>query len=125
MSEPAEYPRGTEPVSSDKKYEVLAGEADGFYKILVTVSTAFFGGSLLYLEKIARHATPISIVVLALGWFALVLAIFWVTDVRRQNLESLRLAMEGKYDEARAVDAQTRLGSRRAQWSMLVGMSLI
>ena len=41
-----------EPVSSDKLAEVIAGEAEGFYHTVVTVATAFLGGSLFFLERI-------------------------------------------------------------------------
>jgi len=116
---------GTEPVSSDKKYEVLTGEADGYYKMVVSVSTAFLGGSILFLEKIAPRPLLWTMVVLAMGWMALLIAIHLIIDVRRKNLESLRHAMEGDYDQARAIDAQTRAASKKAQWGMLCGMALV
>lgn len=122
---PEEFPRGQEPVSSDKKFEVLAGEADGFYRMVVAVSTAFLGGSILFVEKIAPRPVPRTLFLLGLGWIAFVLSIYCVAEVRRKNLESIRLALEGEYDQARAIDVRTRLASNLAQWGMIAGMLFI
>lgn len=127
QTQPAErkYDPGEEPVSSDKKYEVLAGEAEGFYRMVVTVSTAFLGGSMLFMEKLAPHPVPYSVLVLAAGWAAFLVAIFFIVDVRRKNLESLRLAMRCEYDKADIIDKGTRRGSQVAQNAMLAGMCLV
>lgn len=120
-----DYLPGQEPVSSDKKFEVLAAEADGFYRMVVTVSTAFLGGSILFVERIAPQPIPQTLWLLAAGWMALVSSIYFIVQVRRGNLESIRLALEGNYGDARSIDAQTRLASALAQWGMIAGMILI
>ena len=119
-----EYEPGQEPVSSDTKFEVLATEADGFYKTVVTVSTAIMGGTLIFLEKVAPHPTLGSIIVLGTGWMFLFAAIGSILYVRRKNLESLRLALRGEYPAAGDIDARTRRASSMAPYLMIIGMAL-
>lgn len=125
MANANESEQGTEPVSSDRKYDVLAREADGYYRMIVTISTAFLGGSILFLERLAKQPECWTLPLLASGWVSFLVAIHSVASVRRQNLEALRLALEGKYDQARSIDERTRTASTLALWAMLVGMFLM
>ena len=121
----SEYEPGAEPVSSDKKFEVMATEAGGYYQTIVTIATAMMGGSILFLEKIAPHPIVWTIALLAMGWLALLGSIFLITDVRLNNLESLRHALECEYELAKTVDSHTRKASDLARWALVFGMLLI
>jgi hypothetical protein len=112
-------------------------EAGGFYKLIVTVSSAFLGGSLLFLERIAPAPTPLMKLLLALTWFALIGAIACVAWVRCQNLRAARLALdrlalsegddEAKKleDEAKKLDRHKELLSSYSQYCLVAGMLLL
>jgi hypothetical protein len=112
-------------ISRETIFTVLANDADGYYKLVLTVASAFLGGSLLFLEKIVPHPTRLSLVLMTLGWLSLVASIAAITSVRQRNLRSGFLALEGKVDEARKLDVAKDRHSGWAAWLLIVGMSFI
>jgi hypothetical protein len=112
-------------VSKEGVFSSIVSEAAGFYKVIIAVASSFLGGSLVFMEKTAPDPTTFSLVVLGIGWLALIASIALVVTVRRLNLESGWRAMEENYDEARRIDKKTR---KRSKWSarlLIFGMSAI
>jgi hypothetical protein len=114
-----------EHVSKDAVFSSIVSEAACFYKMIVAVASSFLGGSLIFMEKIAPDPSTFSLVVLGIGWLALMASIALVATVRRLNLESGWRAMGGNYDEARRIDKKTRSRSKWSTRLLILGMSAI
>lgn len=93
-----------EKVSKDTLFNSIVKEAGEFYNLILTVASAFLGGSLLFLEKIAPQPVKWSFCILGFGWLSLIISIGLAAYVRLKNLESGRLALEEKYEEAKKLD---------------------
>lgn len=106
-------------------FSSIVTEAGGFYSAILTIASSFLGGSLLFLEKITEAPNPISLYFLGLGWICLVFSIISIIFVRRRNLDSGWLALEGKYSEAKEIDSETRTLSNISSILLGVGLSLI
>lgn len=106
-------------------FKVLATDADGYYKLVLTLASAFLGGSLLYLEKIVPDPTWISLVFMILGWVSLVGSVAVVTSIRERNLRSGYLVLEGKVDEARKLDVAKDRQTRWASLLLIGGMASV
>ena len=112
-------------VSHETILKVLAADADGYYRLVLTLASAFLGGSLLFLEKIVPKPTCLSLVFMSLGWVALVASVAVVTNIREKNLRSGYIALEGKRDQARVLDAAK---DRQITWAstlLIAGMAFV
>lgn len=118
-------PRGEEAVSSDVKFTVLSEQASGYYHTVTTIATAFLGGSLLFIEKIAPHPVPWTLGLLGAGWVCLLAAIGFITDVRRTNMLSMRLAMRSEQELAQDIDKVARRSCMIGQYALILGMLLV
>jgi len=114
-----------ERVSKDALFDSIVKEAGGFYNLILSVASAFLGGSLLFLEKIAPKPVVWSLPILGLGWLALIVAIGLSAYVRLENLEAGRLALEGKYDEAKKLDRKKECCCIGMLWTLLIGVFLV
>lgn len=103
----------------------VSAEANGFYGVIVTVASTFLGGSLLFLEKFVPARTGWTVIVMGIGWFALVGSIGCVARIRFMNLRSGKFALEDKHDEASRIDLHTDGLSNWSQWLLIVGMSAL
>ena len=117
--------RSESEVSKECIFTTIASEAAGLYNLLITVSTAVFGGTLLFLDRIAPSPTRESLWFLALGWLMLLLCTLACAWVRWKNLESGRLALEGKFEDARKVDKPNRRLTKFAIISLGLGIAFI
>jgi hypothetical protein len=89
-------------VSKNTLWNSYVNEAGGFYNLIITVASAFLGGSMIFIQNIATTPTCCSLFFLFLGWFCLVGSIWLTTAVRRQNVATLREALEEKWDDEKA-----------------------
>lgn len=112
-------------VTKSAVLQSITAEANGFYGVVVTVASTFLGGSLLFLEKFAPARSAWSIVMMALGWTALVASIGCITRIRFLNLRSGKLALQGDYDGATKIDHRTDMPSNWSQWLLIGGMSAL
>ena len=112
-------------VSKECIFTTIASEAAGLYNLLITVSTGMFAGTLLFLDRIAPSPTRVSLWLLALGWLMLLLCTLACAWVRWKNLESGRLALEGKFEDARKVDKPNRMLTKFAIISLGLGIAFI
>ncbi len=112
-------------VPREKTFEILAQEAGAFYRSILTVATAFLGGSLVFLDKTAATFSTLSLCVLAMAWGALVWTIALIVRVRRDNLVSGRLALQDMLDEAKRLDEQNEDRTNLAVTALIVGISLM
>jgi hypothetical protein len=87
-----------------KVLEIISNEAAGFYKLVITIAGGFLGGSLIFMEKIVSSPTVCSLIFLGLGWLLLIGSISVVGYVRRLNLKSGKLTLDGKSKEAQKID---------------------
>lgn len=111
-------------VSKNVLFQSIATEAGGFYGLVITVASSFFGGTLLFMDKLATDPVRCPVLLL-LGWIALVASIALIGWVRLANLISGRLALEDEHDDARRLD---RRKERAAFWGLgmlTAGMILI
>jgi len=114
-----------EDISREALFNSIVESASQFYGRLVTVASAFLGGSLVFLERLSQHATPGSFVFLVLGWLFLVASIGLVVLVQRGNLESGRQALRGDTENASNIDRWTRRASSAAALFLVLGMSCL
>ena len=112
-------------VSQEKLFETIVTEASGFYRSVLTVATAFLGGTLVFLKQMAPSPSPLSQAALGLGWFALIASVGCVIWVRRLNLDSGRHVLEGDIEAARRLDRRTRTLSNWAAGLLVAGMILL
>ncbi|TET39224.1 MAG: hypothetical protein E3J72_00855 [Planctomycetota bacterium] len=113
-------------VSREALFAAIVSEAAGFYKIITITGSSFLGGSLLFMEKIAPNPKMWTLWYFLLpSWLFIIASIGIVIYVRRKNIESGRLALEGKYDEATEIDRQTAFWSTTSMIALLVGMLLL
>lgn len=112
-------------VSKECIFTTIASEAAGLYNLLITLSTGMFGGTLLFLDRIAPSPTKKSLWFLGFGWGMLLSCTLACAWVRWKNLESGRLALEGKFRDARKVDKPNRMITKLAIISLGLGIAFI
>jgi len=112
-------------VSKECIFTTIASEAAGLYNLLITLSTGMFGGTLLFLYRIAPSPTKKSLWFLGFGWGMLLFCTLACAWVRWKNLESGRLALEGKFEDARKVDKPNRMLTKLAIISLALGIAFI
>jgi len=112
-------------VSRECIFTTIASEAAGLYNLLITLSTGMFGGTLLFLDKIAPSPTKNSLWFLGLGWVMLLFCTIACAWIRWKNLESGRLALEGKFKDAQKVDRPNRMLTKFAIFSLGLGITFI
>lgn len=112
-------------VSKECIFNTIASEAAGLYNLLITLSTGMFGGTLLFLDRIAPSPTKKSLWFLGFGWGMLLFCTLACAWVRWKNLESGRLALEGKFEDARKVDKPNRRLTKLAIISLGLGIAFI
>lgn len=112
-------------VSKECIFTTIASEAAGLYNLLITLSTGMFGGTLLFLDRIAPSPTKKSLWFLGFGWGMLLFCTLACAWVRWKNLESGRLALEGKFEDARKVDKPNRMLTKLAIILLGLGIAFI
>ncbi len=101
-----------ESISRDAIFQSQTREAADFYKLIVTVSSSFLGGSLVFLDKIAPEPVKYSVYILAVGWFLLIASIVLIGFIRSKNLESAHHVLENEISEARVIDSKKRTATK-------------
>lgn len=112
-------------VSKECIFETIASEAAGLYNLLITVSTGVFGATLLFLDRIAPSPTKESLWFLGIGWLMLILCSCACVWIRWKNLESGRLALEDKFDEASKIDKPNRILTKLAILFLFFGVTFV
>ncbi len=100
-------------------------EADAMYRQVVTVATAFLAASLYVMHKLGPLHPSWAIVPMALGGLFLVGAIFLTLWVRWNNVESMRLLAEDKWERATSRDALNRGLTWASLGSVTLGILLM
>jgi hypothetical protein len=109
-------------VSKDCVFSAIVKEAGEFYRQMIAVASAFLGGSLLFVEKIASSPRWWSIPLLAVSWLFLIASIVLILLVRRGNLESGGLAINDEHDEAKRVEKRVRFLGDAAILALAAGI---
>jgi len=117
--------QGKNEVSTECIFSTIASEAAGLYNLLITVSMGVFAGTLLFLDRIAPSPTRQSLWFLALGWLMLLLCTLACAWVRWKNLESGRLALEDRPEDARKIDKSNRMLTKFVIISLALGITFI
>lgn len=112
-------------VSREVIFKTIVEEASGLYNLIMTLDTAVFGATLIFIEKIAPNPTRVSIGFLGLGWLSLILSIVCCLRVRWNNLESGRNALEGNFEEASKIDKPNRSWTKGAIYLIVIGIACI
>ncbi|MCK5240900.1 hypothetical protein KAR34_00480 [bacterium] len=112
-------------VSEDVIFNSIVKEAGGFYTLVLTVASAFLGGTLFFLEKIVGTPNKYSLILLGLGWMSLITTIGLSAFIRFQNVESGRLALEKKYNEAKKLDRDKEAKCILMIWTLIIGILFI
>src|SRR6266516_2684474 len=117
----------SERVSKEDVFKSIVSSAVEFYKLIITVASAFLGGSLIFIEKLApsQMLTKGSVRILGSGWLFLILAIIAVGVVQRYNLRSGQLVMDGQVEKSRKIDSWTSRGTTLAIFSLALGIFFI
>ena len=106
-------------------FSSLTQAALGYYKTIFTVASAFLGGSMLFLERIAPNPSGLSLVFLAAGWFVLIIAVISIALVQRDNLRSGRQFLEGKIPESVRTDNRSSFFSTLSIVCLAIGLLAI
>lgn len=119
-------------VSFERLYSTMAEEADGFYKQMITICTAFLGGSLVFSEKLFVSDARWSLVLLFVAWLALTYPLAVLVWVRWQNVEAHRHALKyltthdvNEYQQAQSIPIKGRKWTTSAIILMVFGLFLI
>ena len=112
-------------VSKEALLTTIASEAAGLYGLLITVSMAVFGGTLLFLDRITPSPTSGSLWLLGLGWLILLVCTLTCAWVRWNNLESGRMTLEGRVEDSKRIDKPNRMLTKLAIISLGVGIGSI
>jgi predicted membrane channel-forming protein YqfA (hemolysin III family) len=110
-------------VSKSTLWETTCSEASGFYYQTLTISTAFLGGSMVFLDKIAPDPIPWTCFFLCLGWICLLKTIHLLLQIRLTNLHAFRLGLEEKWDECAIVvkpnEVKTTIMTKWIMWGLV------
>lgn len=112
-------------VSREALFQAQVAEASGFYKLIVSISSAFLGGSLVFLDKISMHPSSGSMYLLLIGWILLIITIAFICIVRARNLESAHQVLENNIPKAREIDSQKRVFTTISIITFILGILLI
>lgn len=119
-------------ISLEVLYDTMSKEADGLYKQMITICTAFLGGTLVFFEKLFVSKAGWSIYFLFGGWAALTYPLAVLIYVRWQNVEAHRHTLEyfktrneAEYNIAVAIPKRGRKWTTSAIVSMVAGLILI
>jgi hypothetical protein len=110
-------------------YTSMVKEADGFYKQMITISTALLGGSLAFFNYFfSSNKVFHSKWLLLLAWFFLIYQITILSWIRWQNVESHRHALEYlknksedyNYEKASKIAKRGRFFTKTAIISLMI-----
>jgi len=119
-------------ISLEALYDTMSKEVDGLYKQMITICTAFLGGTLVFFEKLFVSDAGWSIYFLFGGWAALTYPLAVLIYIRWQNVEAHRHTLEyfktkneDEYNKAVAIPKRGRKWTTSAIISMVAGLVLI
>lgn len=112
-------------IPRDTVFSVLATEAAGFYKLIVTVVSSFLGGTILFLDKLAPRPTAFAVVLLGVGWVCLIASVVTVAWIRQNNLSSGYLALARKKEHSQTTDQRGRCLDKFAVCLLAAGMFFV
>lgn len=90
--------------TKDSILDSITQEANGFYNSLLTIATAFLGGSLLFLKELLHTLPPRGLFALYIGWIGLTTCLVLMVLVRFLNLVSGKHALARKTQDAQKLD---------------------
>jgi len=105
--------------------ESVTRQAEGLSKLLVTTSSAFLGGSLLFLKEVIARLSTLGFWLLGVGWFFLISCVVCVACIGVLNTRSAYYALEGSRDKAYQHDRRARRCTIAAPVCLAIGMALI
>lgn len=114
-----------ESVPKKTVFESITSEAGGFYRQVLTIASAFLGGTILFFDKLKVSIKPLSLILLFLGWLCLIVVIALSGIIRLKNLESGRLALDNEIEKARKLDSRKENWSEIMLWFLIAGIFLI
>ena len=119
-------------VSNEQLYAAMAKEANEIHKQVLTICTAFLGGTSVFLDKLYISEAKWTLVILFLGWAALTYPLVALAIVRWKNVESHRyifnffkIGNEGELEKAASISKSGRVLTVSALASMTAGLILI
>jgi hypothetical protein len=119
-------------ISLERLYDTMSKEVDGLYRQMITICTAFLGGTLVFFEKLFVSNAEWSIYVLFGGWAALTYPLAVLIFIRWQNVEAhrhvleyLKTGKEKEYNEAVLMSRRGRKWTTSAIISMVAGLVLV
>lgn len=119
---------GVEPedqIDKATSFTAIASEASGFYTTIITVSSSFLGGSLVFIEKFAPSSSRSWEALLYAGWIFLILSMFGIIWVRLNNIKSGTLALRDDYHESSKLDNKKELATQASAYFSILGISFI
>jgi hypothetical protein len=130
-NEPASFtvakPEPPDPSPEDvaRAKELVDKECPAFYRLLITISTMFLGGTLAFIEKIVPHPIRGSAPYLGWGWALLIVTILAVVWVRWANIEAIHAYLRKKYDRSDRLQVFGRVMMLIAGLTLGVGMGFV
>jgi hypothetical protein len=103
-------------------YNTSQIEAGGLYQQILTVATAMFGGTVIFLEKITATPTKLSLLFLGGGWFFLVATIAFCLIIRLLNIKACEYALEDNTENCKIVTNWNRRLTTVTIVSLCLGM---
>lgn len=91
-------------ISRTAIFSAIVSEAVGFYRLVTLTSGGFLIGSLIFIGMISTNLKQETMSLLLISWSMLIASIGSIAFVRMRNLESGRLALEGRNAEAARID---------------------
>lgn len=105
--------------------ETVIAEATGYYKLVVTTSTLFLGGTLVFWEKVAPTLSPVSLSLLGVGWLFLIVSVMLVVFVRRDNIEMGRCVLANEYTKCDPIAVRSRKLTTASGVCLALGMFFV
>jgi len=116
----------------EQLYSTMAQEADGFYRQMITICTAYLGGTFVFYDKFVTENSTQSLWLLFLAWVALIYPTAVLTYIRWQNVEShrhileyLKKQEEEEYTRAKTIAKNGRNLTKSAIYSMIIALLLL
>lgn len=92
-------------VSKDELFSGMVKEAGGFYQLVIAITSAFLGGTLIFLKDV-EITNSYTLWFLGLGWVSLVVTIAVMAKVRLMNLKSFKFSLLKEWGKSAEIDRE-------------------
>ena len=86
-------------IALDSFFKAQLKEAGELYQQLLTIATLFLGGSIVFMEKIAPNPKPPTLILIYIGWLALLISIVLLIVIRLNNIDTISLSVSKDENE--------------------------